>query len=141
MTTLYLDLRATARIVLKDAGVRAPVDKSIVTSSTLLEIELQRLLERVRAQGGLSSAAYETKRREAKALLGAMHLFPLGDEVVELARAEYPFLVLTTDSVHVATAQVIAAEAKDVEFWTHDPAAGAAAMHRGLAVRGLEQRA
>lgn len=99
------------------------------------------MLERLRVSGALREASYAAKRRESRALLGAMHLFPLGDEVLELARNEYPFPVLALDSLHIATAQLVAREAGDLEFWTHDAGVAAAALHRGLTVQGVEPHA
>ena len=42
------------------------------------------------------------------------------------------------DAIHVATAEVLAAEAADdpLEFWTHDERQANAAASRGLTVRG-----
>jgi hypothetical protein len=43
------------------------------------------------------------------------------------------------DAIHVATAEILAAEAEgeSLEFWTHDERQATAAMSRGLTVRGL----
>src|SRR5437667_309914 len=43
------------------------------------------------------------------------------------------------DAIHVATAEILAAEAEGepLEFWTHDERQATAAMSRGLTVRGL----
>jgi hypothetical protein len=46
--------------------------------------------------------------------------------------------VRALDALHVATAEVLAAEAGDdpLEFWTHDDRQANAAASRGLTVRG-----
>lgn len=141
MKPIYVDFRAAARLLLREPGTPAPTDKVIVTSSTLLEIQLQRLLEAQRAAGVLSDVTYATKRREARAMLSVMHLFPMGDEVVELGRSEFPFAVSALGSLHVATAQLISQETRELEFWTHDATIAAAARHRGLSVHGVGHRA
>ena len=141
MKIIYLEYRAAARILLESTGQRAPLEGVVVASSTLLEIQLQRTLERQRASGAWSDAKYTAKRLETHALLGLMHLFPFGEEVLELARLEFPFSVAVAESIHVATAQVVAQEGESLEFWTHDAGAAAAARHRGLTVLGVEERA
>jgi hypothetical protein len=67
-----------------------------------------------------------------------MHLFPLGTEMVELASASFPVRCRATDSLHVATAQLISRETGELQFWTHDPQLAAAAAVRGLEVRGID---
>jgi hypothetical protein len=46
--------------------------------------------------------------------------------------------VRALDAIHVATAEVLAAEAQGepLEFWTHDDRQATAALSRGLTVRG-----
>jgi predicted nucleic acid-binding protein len=67
-----------------------------------------------------------------------MHLMPADDRVLEVARRAFGINVRAIDALHVATAQVLAAESGEpVEFWTHDERQARAARARGLDVRGL----
>lgn len=47
--------------------------------------------------------------------------------------------VRALDAIHVATAEILAAEADGevLEFWTHDDRQATAALSRGLTVRGI----
>ena len=140
-SVIFVDFRAAARLLLAEGGVRAPIDRTIATTTSLLEIDLLRMLERRRAAALLAERAFAAKRRECERLLDSMYVMPVGDEVLELASDEYPFAVSTIDSLYVATAQVVARETPNLELWTHDPAVASAATHRGLTVRGVETAA
>ena len=55
-------------------------------------------------------------------------------------RAKRSFAVVRAlDAIHVATAEVLPAEAdgESLEFWTHDDRQATAALSRGLTVRGI----
>jgi hypothetical protein len=47
--------------------------------------------------------------------------------------------VRALDALHIATAEILAAEVNDgaLEFWTHDERQASAALSRGLVVRGV----
>jgi hypothetical protein len=135
---IFVDFRAAARILLTESGTRAPIDRAIATTTSLLSIDLLRMIERRRAAGLLAEPSFGAKKRESERLVASMYVMPLGDEVLELAREDYPFAVSTVDSLYVATAQLVARESPDLELWTHDPAVASAAIHRGLRVKGVE---
>lgn len=65
---------------------------------------------------------------------------PAADRLTVVDRAKSPFAVNVRafDAIHVATAEVLAAEAEGetVEFRTHDDRQAIAALSRGLTVRG-----
>ncbi len=135
---VYLDTSAVLRVLLGQKGARAPLQgKAIAVSSELVEVEAYRSLENAHRARKLGDLELAHKTRELLGLTRAMHLFPVSEQVLRLARASFPIAVRTLDALHVATAQVVLAEAPDLELWTHDPLLGAAAMTRGLQVRGL----
>lgn len=139
MTCIYLDSSALLRILFVEKGPRAPLVKaSVVVSSELLAVEAQRVFDRARLDGQLDDLTLARKTRELRKLLGNMHLFPLGTEMLELAATSFPVRCRAVDSLHVATAQLIERETGKLEFWTHDAQLAAAAAVRGLDVRGLE---
>ena len=49
--------------------------------------------------------------------------------------------VRALDAIHVATAEILAAEAEreSLEFWTHDARQATAALSRGLTVGGPDE--
>lgn len=79
------------------------------------------------------------KRRELRELLAMLDLIPIDGQVLERAQNPFPVNVRALDAIHVATAEVIAFEAKvgTLEFWTHDNRQATAALCRGLTVRGV----
>jgi hypothetical protein len=70
-----------------------------------------------------------------------LDLASIDDEVISRARSAFAVNVRALDAIHVATAEVLAAEGggEPLEFWTHDERQAAAALSRGLTVHGLEQ--
>ncbi|MBI4564537.1 MAG: hypothetical protein HY716_07600 [Planctomycetes bacterium] len=50
--------------------------------------------------------------------------------------ASFPVSLRALDAIHVASAQVAAAEVGPLEFWTHDQRQANAALTRGLDVKG-----
>src|SRR5436309_15887697 len=100
---IYVDSSALLRVL---SGVRvgtAPIaDADVVTSSDLLEIEVRRALERAHLAGKISSMELDAKVDEATALVDSFHLFPVGDEVLRLARPRFPIDVGALGALHVA---------------------------------------
>ena len=60
----------------------------------------------------------------------------ISDEVIALAKSNFPVNVPALDAVHVASAQVVKRAVGSLEFWTHDERQATAALARGLDVRG-----
>lgn len=59
--------------------------------------------------------------------------------VIDRAKDSFAVNVRALDALHVATAEILAGEAKGerLEFWTHDSRQATAALSRGLAVFGV----
>ena len=69
-----------------------------------------------------------------------MDLATVDDAVIARAKSAFAVNVRAIDAVHIATAEILAAEADDdemLEFWTHDERQASAALSRGLVVRGV----
>jgi hypothetical protein len=73
--------------------------------------------------------------------LAKLHLAAIDNAVVARARSAFAINVRALDAIHVATAEIFAAEANDesLEFWTHDSRQATAALSRGLTVRGSDR--
>jgi hypothetical protein len=81
-----------------------------------------------------------TRRKALTDVLAMIDLAPIDSNVIARARGSFPIPVRSLDAIHVATAEALAAvaEAKPVEFWTHDDGQALAALSRGLTVHGVE---
>ena len=111
-----------------------------VVSSQLVAIEAFRAVDRERLLGNLNDAETARKRKELADLLAAMlDLAAIDAEVVDRAKSPFAVNVRALDAIHVATAEILAAEAErePLEFWTHDDRQATAALSRGLTVRGV----
>ena len=72
----------------------------------------------------------------------ACNLRPIDRAVIDRAKSSFAVNVRALDAIHVATAQILAAEAEGeglLEFWTHDKRQRIAALSRGLAVHGSDK--
>lgn len=78
------------------------------------------------------------KRKELTDLLSKLDLAPIDRIVIDRAKDAFAGNVRALDAIHVATAEVLLAEAEGdvLEFWTHDDRQAQAALSRGLTVRG-----
>ncbi|MBI2901897.1 MAG: type II toxin-antitoxin system VapC family toxin [Planctomycetes bacterium] len=137
MTALYADASAILRWLFAEKGERIPLTQGLVATSRLVEVETSRAVDRARLAGYLDDAGAARRHTELADLLAQLHLAAVSDDVIRLARATFPVNVRALDAIHVATAQVLAAEVGPLQFWTHDARQATAAMSRGLDVRGV----
>jgi len=136
----YVDASAVLRVLFAEAGPTVPLTAGDrVVSSQLVEVEAFRAVDRERLLGHLDDADTATKRKELIELLTMLDMAAVDDTVMTGAKAPFAVAVRALDALHVATAEVLAAEAPGdpVEFWTHDERQAIAARSRGLTVRGL----
>ena len=137
----YVDASAVLRILFSEPGPCVPLAAGDhVTSSQLIEVETFLAVDRERLLGNLDDRQTAVKRKELADLLAMMDLAPVDRPVIERARSSFAVNVRALDAVHVATAEVLIAEAagEPVEFWTHDERQAIAALSRGLTVRGTK---
>jgi predicted nucleic acid-binding protein len=135
----YVDASAVLRILFSEPGPSVPLTAAErVVSSKLVEIETYRAVDRERLIGTLDDTATAIKRKELADLLAMLDLASIDDDVIERAKGAFAVNVRALDAIHVATAEVLAAEGGDepLEFWTHDERQTSAALSRGLTVRG-----
>ena len=109
-----------------------------VVSSQLVEVETFRAVDRERLVGHLDDTETATKRKELADLLMMIDLAPIDGAVIDRAKSSFAVNVRALDAIHVATAEILAAEAEGeaLEFWTHDDRQATAALSRGLTVHG-----
>ena len=135
----YVDASAVLRILFSESGSKVPLaGNDRVVSSQLVEIEAFRAVDRERLLGNLDDAETASKRKELADLLAMLDLAAIDAEIVDRAKSPFAVNVRALDAIHVATAEILAAEAEGepLEFWTHDDRQATAALSRGLTVRG-----
>lgn len=136
----YVDASAVLRILFSEPGPAVPLaEGERVVSSQLVEVEAFRAVDRERLLGNLDDRQTAIKRKELVELLTMIDLAPVDDLVIAGAKSSFAVTVRALDAIHVATAEVLAAEAEgdSLEFWTHDDRQATAALSRGLTVRGV----
>ena len=135
----YVDASAVLRVLFVEPGPRVPLSAGDrVISSGLVAVEAFRAVDRERLLGHLDDAQTAIKRKELTDLLAMLDLAPVDAQVIERAKSSFAVNVRALDAIHVATAEVLAAEADGdpLEFWTHDERQATAALSRGLSVHG-----
>ena len=137
----YVDASAVLRILFHEPGSAvSPAGGDRLVSSQLVVVETFRAVDRERLLGHLDDNDTATKRGELADLLAMMDLATVDDAVIARAKSAFAVNVRAIDAVHIATAEILAAEADDdetLEFWTHDERQASAALSRGLVVRGV----
>jgi predicted nucleic acid-binding protein len=135
----YIDASALLRVLFAEPGQRAvPLAAGHAASSELIEVETFRAVDRERLLGNLDDAQAAIKRKELTDLLAVLDVAPIDRAVIDRAKSSFGVNVRALDAIHVATAEILAAEAQGepLEFWTHDDRQAIAALSRGLTVRG-----
>lgn len=135
----YADTSALLRVLFSEPGEVIPLDGSDrVVSSQLAEVEAFRAVDRERLVGHLDDFETATKRKELVDLFSMLDLVPIDGFVIDSAKSPFAVNVRALDAIHVATAELLLAESggEPLEFWTHDGRQTAAALSRGLTVRG-----
>ena len=91
----------------------------------------------------MNDAETAIKRKELTELLAMTDLAPVDSLVIDRAKSSSAGVAVNLraiDAIHVATAELLAAEAEGepLEFWTHDERQAVAAISRGLTVCGVD---
>jgi len=135
----YVDASALLRILFQEPGPAVPLRAGDrVVSSQIVSVEVFRAVDRERLLGHLDDAETSTKRKELGDILAMLDLAPVDGAVIDRAKGSFAVTLRALDAIHVATAEVLAAEAagEPLEFWTHDERQAIAARSRGLTVEG-----
>lgn len=139
----YVDTSAVLRVLFSEPGPAVPLGASDqAVSSELLEVESFRAVDRERLLGNLDDTQTAVKRKELVDLLAMLDLVPIDRAVIDRAKSSFAVNVRALDAIHVATAEILAAEAEGealLEFWTHDDRQRIAALSRGLTVHGSDK--
>jgi predicted nucleic acid-binding protein len=136
----YVDASAVLRVLFSEAGAAVPlIAGDRVVSSQLVAVETYRWVDRERLLGGLDDVQTAIKRKELGDVLARPDLASIDSAVIDRAKGSFAVNVRALDAIHVATAEILEAEAdgEALEFWTHDERQATAAISRGLTVRGI----
>ena len=136
----HVDASAVLRVLFVEPGPSVSLTTGEqVVSSQLIEVEAFRAVDRERLLGNLNDAETAIKRKELTELLAMTDLAPVDSLVIDRAKSSFAVNLRAIDAIHVATAELLAAEAdgEPLEFWTHDERQATAAISRGLTVCGL----
>jgi predicted nucleic acid-binding protein len=135
----YVDASALLRILFQESGPAVPLRAGDrVVSSEIVSVEVFRAVDRERLLGHLDDGETAAKRKELGDMLAMLDLAPVDGAVIDRAKGSFAVTLRALDAIHVATAEVLAAEAagEPLEFWTHDERQAIAARSRGLTVEG-----
>jgi len=136
----YVDASVVLRLLFSEPGDTVTLGGGErLVSSHLVEVETVRAVDRERLLGRLDDSETAAKRKELADLVVRLDLAPIDGAVIDRAKSSFAVNVRALDAIHVATAEVLAAEAdgEPLEFWTHDARQARAATSRGLTVRGI----
>jgi predicted nucleic acid-binding protein len=137
----YIDSSVLLRIVLDQPG---PLEEweslDVVVSSTLLEVEVRRTLDRFWLRHELSDDELARATADADALLRRVLYAELDPQVLQVAARPMPTILGTLDSLHLATALLYRDAQSEGEpsivFATHDRQLSIAAQAMRFAVIG-----
>ena len=119
----YVDASAVLRVLFVEPGPSVSLTTGEqVVSSQLIAVEAFRAVDRERLLGNLNDAETAIKRKELTELLAMTDLAPVDSLVIDRAKSSFAVNLRAIDAIHVATAELLAAEAEGepLEFWTHD---------------------
>ena len=136
----YVDASAVLRLLFREPGLAVPLAAGErLISSRLVEVETARAVDRARLLGHLDDRTVARKRAELAEVLKRIDLVAIDDLVIARARDPFAVNVRALDAIHVATGELLRAEAEgeSLEFWTHDERQATAALSRGLTVQGI----
>lgn len=135
----YLDTSALLRIVLREPGALDDLRSyDALVSSELIAVESARTIDRLRAQGSLTTEEAAARVRAVNDWLEAIDLVLLRPPVLSRASEPMPMPLGTLDALHLATALIWRDRMGPLPMMvTHDTALGLAAQAFGFDVRGI----
>ncbi len=137
--TAYLDTSALLRLVLREAGALDGLRTyNSFVSSELIAVESSRTIDRMRAQGSLSTEEAASRLTALSEWLEAIDLVLLRPPVLSRASEPLPTPLGTLDALHLATALIWRDRMRDpLVVATHDAALALAARAFGFEVVGV----
>ena len=109
-------------------------------ASELLAVEVRRVLHRLRLDGQLTDLELADRLTELARVESSITFIDISREVLLRAAAPFGTHVRTLDAIHLATAEINAADVGDgqpVTFVTHDVRLGRAVLAMGFSLLGV----
>ena len=138
--TAYVDSTILLRLALRQPNALPEwrkVHRGV--SSTLIQVECLRTLDRLRLAMALSDAEMAKRRAVVLALIDSLELVHVDSSVLNRAAQPMPTSLGTLDAIHLATALLWQqAEASTLTFATHDEALARGALAHGFLTVGTQ---
>lgn len=137
---LYLDSSAVLRVILNQPGqLRGWGEWSVAWSSSVLELETRRTLDRLRLGQRLSTEAIAPYLDLWLAMERQIQSIDLTPGILRRAGDSFPVPVRALDAIHLATAMLVREQIHPgLIFAAHDAQQAAAARAAGFSVAGLD---
>lgn len=138
--TIYLDTSAVLRFLLGDGDPLPEWGRwDRAYSSALMAVEARRAIDRLRLERALDDEGLADVHQALSATVRAIRLVEITPEVLRRASQPLPTVVKTLDSIHLASALLIAEHIDtDILFGTHDRSQSIAARALGLEAIGID---
>ncbi|MBW3563823.1 MAG: PIN domain-containing protein [Acidobacteria bacterium] len=136
----YVDSSVVLRLVLgQPGGLSQWKEIRRGVSSSLIEVECLRTIDRFRMKFGLSDKDHARRRSAVYAIIDEIDIVEITRPVLSRASQPMPTVVGTLDAIHLATAVLWSEQsAERLVVATHDGALGRAAEAFGFEVIGTE---
>ena len=126
---IYVDSSVLLAFLLHERVAVFPSDGQLVTSE-LSELECRRTLDRIRIQERRSDEEMARSLSELHALFQSLRVIRVDSVVLKRAKAAFPTVVRSLDSIHIATAELSGAR----RFISRDKQQGNAASALGMQI-------
>src|SRR5204862_119079 len=110
MKRFYLDSSVLLAVLLREISADLGFDRNqeLVTSE-LTDLECRRTLDRIRIEERLPNEELSERLSELDAILRTLRIIHLGAPILRRAKAPFPTVVRSLDAIHLATAELSAA--------------------------------
>ncbi len=135
----YMDASVLLRLLLGEQGQLSEWRQfEKMVSSSLVEVECMRVLDRLRLQSDLPEKEVLIRREALFSILEAVEVVELTPPLLRRASDAFPVMIGTLDAIHLVTALAWKDEyASPLCMATHDKALGQAARAFGLQTIGV----
>lgn len=135
---VYLDTSAILRRLLNEPK---PVPNwgawKAAYASRIWLTEAQRTVDRLRLEGRLCDEDVARLRDDIRKVDAALHIVPVGEDILARAGEPFPTMLGTLDAIHLASALAVQDDIELDRFLTHDRRLAVAARSLGFAVDGV----
>ena len=134
---VYIDTSVVLRRMLQQPGAIEHWSQwDLAVSSTLMQVEVFRTLDRLRLKGKLADSEVADLVGLLLGLASGLEQIPVQPSVLQRASSPFPTAIGTLDAIHLATALLwVEDNGENLTFLTHDRQLAIAARACGLQTR------